>query len=407
MRTDLFDAGAWRRRLVRALLSAALFVAGVSWLPYWWCSRPADAWYRGDATLQSALANGVDAHVRRDLGRHNFKTGSDQFNGEWLFGTYLMAGLGFGQTAIEHPEWRAQNAARMRLCIQRLLTPEVRAFDTETWHSDALETLEERPAHAAYLGYLNLLLGFHRIVAPDSEYAALNDRITAALVRRLEKSRILLLESYPGEIYPVDNCAVVGSIGLHGLASGANHKALLDLWSATCRARYVDPRSGLLYQGVETGSAEPADDPRGSGTCLGLYFLSFADPVLSRDLYNSVRKNLARTVLGFGGVREYPGSVHGGTGDIDSGPVVLGFGLSPTGFLIAGTRLYADPGYFKRLYATAHAWGAPYARDGKMNFVTGGSLGDAILFAMLTAMPPDRIAQYAAAAGPQAKGGAP
>jgi len=113
--------------------------------------------------------------------------------------------------------------------------------------------------------------------------------------------------------------------------------------------------------------------------------ISFADQDFAATLYSAMHSQLTRNIFGFGGVREYIAGTKGGDGDIDSGPVVFGFGLSATGFLISGARLCADQSYYSRLYATAYAWGAPYKKDGKLNFVTGASLGDAILFAMLTA----------------------
>lgn len=381
----------WRRHVARGLVTAVCFLAGVSFLPFQWCSRHADLWYDGEGEPQRKLGRGMAHWLDEALSRADFDTGSAQFSGEWLFGTYMMAGMGFGQLALRHPETRAGSITRMETCIERILSDEVRAFDRETWGNDPIETLDQDRYHdhAAYLGYLNLVLGLHRLLVPESNYAELHDRITEALVRRVQSSPISLIQSYPHEVYPVDNCCVIGSIGLHARATGTDRSELLKAWSGTCRAKYMDPETGLLIQAVEPGTGQAIDAPRGSGTALGLYALSFADMPLSRELYASVRTHLARSVLGFGGVKEYPGSVAGGHGDIDSGPLVFGFGLSPTGFLLAGTGIHGDREYFRRLWATAYAWGAPVEKGDRLNFVTGGALGDAILFAMLTAGPPD------------------
>ncbi len=381
-------------RIKRSLLAAGLFALGVWRLPYWWCAREAGGWYAGEPARQQALAAGLADWLHADLGRGAFHTGSAQFDGEWLFGTYLMAGLGFGQAACEHPALRAAYAREMAVCIDRLMSPAVRAFDREMWQNDPLETLDDVNAHhVAFLGYFNILLGLHRLLDPASPYAELHDRVTAALVRRFEASEGRLLQSYPREVYPVDNCAAIGSIGLHGRATGADHAAFLRAWSAHCRAHYVDARTGLLIQVIDARTWKAADEPRGSGTALAVYFLSFADAALSRELFAAARRELCRTVCGFGGVREYPAGRGGDGGDIDSGPVVCGFGLSPTGFLLGGARLHGDRAWFTRLYATAHVWGAPCRRGPALHFVTGGPLGDAILFAMLTAQPPERYAR--------------
>ncbi len=321
------------------------------------------------------------------LGTEDFSTGRDQFNGEWLFGTYFAAGMGFGQTALEHPELRAHNVEMLRLCIKRMISPEVRAFDTDAWEEDAFESLPDLTGHAAYLGYLNLLLSLNNLVDPEHGYAGLNEEVTKALTRRVWMSPTFLLGTYPGETYPVDNCAVIASIGLYDRATGADDSALLKDWAQACREHYVDPRTGLLYQAVNTGTGEALGAARGSGTCLGLYMLSFADRDLSRGLYDAASSELAHSVLGFGGVREYPRGVAEQRIDIDSGPIVFGYGASATGFLIGGARIHGDRPMFRRLYASAVLAGAPLRRGGRMTFVTGGPLGDALLFAMLTAQP--------------------
>ena len=229
-----------------------------------------------------------------------------------------------------------------------------------------------------------MVLSLHRLLDTNSKYAELNDKITAVLIKRIEASSFGLLQSYPGEVYSVDNCAVIGSIGLHGKATGKDYTLLVSTWIDNFRKRCVD-RTGLLFQALDCNSCEAIDLPRGSGTALGLYMISFADQNFAATLYSAMRSQLTRNIFGFGGVREYIAGTTGKYGDIDSGPVVFGFGLSATGFAISGARLCYDQSYYSRLYATAYAWGAPYQRDGKLNFVTGASLGDAIMFAMLTA----------------------
>jgi len=88
-------------------------------------------------------------------------------------------------------------------------------------------------------------------------------------------------------------------------------------------------------------------------------------------------------------MQEYPESSPGGIGDVDSGPVIMNFGVSPTGFMIAGTQIFGDHDYFKKLYRTSVLFGAPLDSGGKWEYVCGGPLGNAIMFAMLTAVPAD------------------
>jgi hypothetical protein len=151
------------------------------------------------------------------------------------------------------------------------------------------------------------------------------------------------------------------------------------------RTKGIDPATGLLVQAVDVATAAPRDAPRASGTALAAYFLSFADEPTSRALFEALERGQFRTVLGFGGVLEYAAGKRGGRGDVDSGPVFLGFGVSASGFAIGASRAHGDLDTFTALYATAHLFGAPLDEDGVRTYTTGGPIGDAILFAMLTA----------------------
>ena len=370
----------WARSLT-ALILAAL---AVRFVPSWWCARDAGAWLEGDPARWESLAAGVESLVLEgELSAANFHNPDPLFNGEWLFGSYFAAGVGFAQIAVQQSAARPRNLERALRCVDRLLGTEARAFDTGMWEEDPIASLSGPNGHAAYLGYLNLLLGLARVSDPQHRHAQLNDRVSEALARRLRASPIGLLETYPHQVYPVDNAMVIGSLALHQRATGTDHREILRAWVETVRARYLDPATGLLIQSVYAQDGKKLDEPRGSGSTLGLLGIQYADPALAADLYRAMRGHLFRQFLGFGAVREYPPGVPG-RGDIDSGPVVLGIGLSPTGFALAGARMHGDEETFSRLFASAHLFGAPVEGDRGRAYVSGGSLGNAILLAMLT-----------------------
>ena len=378
------------RRWLTTVAGWGVFLVVTATVPAWWCGRGADAWWGPEEQRTAQLGRYVERAVRDGIGLRDFRTGDEQFDGEWLFGSHLMAGLGHLQLAVRWPDAASNHIAFAELCAARMLEEPVRRFDRTAWGRDPVDALGSPQDHAAFLGYFNLLLGFDRLLNPASPHADLNDRITEHLVARIEATPGLLLASYPGEVYPVDNCAVIGSIGLHQRATGRDHRALIGRWTERCRARWRDPASGLLYQAFDPDHDEPADDPRGSGTSLGLYFLAFADPALARDLYDAMVRTLDDRLLGFGAFREYPRGT-AGRGDIDSGPIVFGLGLSPTGFGVAGARMFDDRARFAGLYRSAVLAGAPVRRGDEFQFATGGPLGNAILLAMYTALPPGQL----------------
>ena len=373
-------------RVARFVLTAACVVSLSPVLPRSLVGRDADALFDGDASAQDALARTVAAYLARDTRAGAFHTGSSRFDGEWALVTSQMAALGLSQVILGHRSLRARYLPSLRASVDHLLRPETFAFGASAWGEPALDSLDQDRGHA-YLGYVALAIGALREVDPTTPHADLHDRLVAALVRRLERSPAGVIETYPGEAYPCDLAAVVGAIGQHARITGADHRALLSRMAAVYRTRWTDPASGYLVQSVVPATGAWASPPRGSGTALSAYFLSFADPSLSRELGAAVARSGTLTLAGFGAVREYPpGAV--GQGDIDSGPVVLGVSVSATGFALGPARQMRDRERFHALYRTASLFGVPVARDGGRAFVAGGPIGHSILLAMLTARAP-------------------
>lgn len=372
-----------RKRIsARTLVAFLAFVLGIATVPHRVCERDATPVYEGDAARVDALATSVAAWTDKGIREDQFHTGSRRFDGEWQFGSAMMAAMGFGQVALERPDTRAENIRRMETNIDAMLAASTRRFDRDAWGGeDALESLPGDHGHVAYLGYMGMALGLHRALVPKSRFASVHDGIVSALERRVVASKTGFLETYPNEIYPVDNAAGLAAIALHARATRRESAALARGLDAL-RDKGIDPETGLLFQSVASEGAM-RDGPRGSGTALASYFLAYADEATSAVLYRATREHLFRTVLGFGAVLEHPGGAS--RGDIDSGPVVFGFGVSATGFAMGAARAHGDPETFRALYATTHLFGAPYERAATKTYATGGPLGDAILFAMTTA----------------------
>ncbi|MDP6957386.1 MAG: hypothetical protein QF645_01100, partial [Planctomycetota bacterium] len=173
---------------------------------------------------------------------------------------------------------------------------------------------------------------------------------------------------------------------MHARSTERDVSALLDPLIERWRKEVIDPKTGLLIQGFDA-KGNVIDKPRASGTTFGLYMLSLGEIPLARELFESTKKECSQSLLGFGSIREYGRDNQGGKGDVDSGPVLFGTSFSGTGFMIAGCRVYGDFDLFQSLYRTVHLVGAPLDRGGTLNFVSGGPLGNAIMFALLTARP--------------------
>jgi hypothetical protein len=370
-------------RAARAAITAAALLAGAAVGPRLAIGRAGAAFFDGEIEARRALAGAVVEDVRSGVGAARFHTGDARFDGEWALVSNMMAALGLGQVALAHPELRSSYLPAIEAAVERALAAETTKFGAAAWGTRGLEDLESNHGHA-YLGYVDLALGMLRLLDPQTRLAATHDRLTAALARRLAAAPHGLVETYPKEAYPADVASIAGAIGLHGRATGRDHGAVLRRYGEALRARWIEPRSGLLYQAGDAASGRPTAPPRASGTAIAAYFLSFADVALARELTAALSRGQRASFFGFGGVREYaPG--YEGSGDIDSGPVVLGVSVSATGFALAGARMMGNREMFVELYRTAELFGVPVAREGRRRFATGGPLGNAILLAMLTA----------------------
>lgn len=333
---------------------------------------------------QDAMAEGVAEWVEDGLALSDFATSSDLFDKEWHFGACQMAALGFAQHAAANPAAKEKDLARMDRCITFLLG-EGRAFDQESWGEDPLNVLDGTRGHMAWLGYTNLVLSAHRALAPESKWAPLNDAMTEAIARRIAAEPSMIPETYAGERYPVDTAAGIASIGLHDRVTGSDHGPLLRRWTARLKQDWVV--DGLVVQAV-SAKGTATDAPRGSGTFLAAWFLGWWDGALAAELYAGGRAAVYQEMMGLGAMREYlPGT--DGRGDIDSGPIVGGLGVSATGFAIGAARAAGDAATAAALTRTAEVVGRPQDIDGVRHWATGAALGgaplaDAILFAMMS-----------------------
>lgn len=367
----------------RLLLAAACVVLCTALVPRWVCGRLADRWFEADVETQLALARGVARAVRAQRGLHFYQTGDLRFDGQSAIAVYQMTILGLGQIVLEHPETRDELLPAMRSAADRLVDARTLAYAARKYGSHGVTRMRPRDGHA-YLGYINLALGVLRAVEPSTPHAALHDRLSRELGKRLLASPTAMIETYPGETWPPDVAAAMGSVGLHARLTGADRSGL-DAWAERFASCAVDD-SGYLVQRLKSGSCTPLDAPRGSGTAVAAYFLSFSHPELSRRLEQAVAGVGRRTLLGFGAVREYaPG--HRGSGDVNAGPILLGVSVGASGFALGAARAHGDRALYTELYRTAHLFGLPHDSDGEQRFVVGGVLGNALLLAMLTARP--------------------
>ncbi|HHO50653.1 MAG TPA: hypothetical protein ENK18_07200 [Deltaproteobacteria bacterium] len=365
----------WRLGIgVLALMLNALI------LPRILCDPPAHRLWSGDRDAQVALADTVARYVQASPDPIYYHTGLLRFDGQSAVAIDQMALLGLGQVVTRHPELAERYLPAMHAAADHLADRRQLTYAAHAYGSSGLVRLDPGEGHA-YLGYHALGLGMLRRIEPQMPHAALHDRLIRDLSRRLFASSTGLIETYPGELWPPDVSAVAGAIGLHASATGAQRPAALDRWAERFVRCSVHADSGMLRQRVY---ACGQGKPRGSGTALAAYFLSFSNPELSLRLHQSLAQGAERSLLGFSALREHPVGFSG-RGDVDSGPVIAGVSIGATGFGLGAARVAGDRGLFVRLHRTTRLFGVSMPHGGERGFAVGGALGNALLLAMLTA----------------------
>ena len=191
------------------------------------------------------------------------------------------------------------------------------------------------------------------------------------------------LDSYPSAAWPADN--VVGAAALAGCGTllDSTYTPTAREWLARARER-EDPETGLLPHSAASSQA------RGSSAALMIPFLAEIDSAYAHLQYERFIATLETDMLGLlPAVREYPRSFEG-TGDIDSGPIVLGAGAPASVVGIAAARSVGDLETAQALRASAERLGLAFTWDERRRYLFGQMpVGDAFL-AWASSVPPAR-----------------
>lgn len=296
------------------------------------------------------------------------------FDGEWKLTTLSMASIAATNLAMRHPEARAERARQVSGWAAKLSSPEVRAYDTTQWGTDAFTTLERSEAHAGYLGHVVLALDAACLLGGPRD-AALHEQLVNALARRISESPTGLIETYPGEIYVPDNLVVMAAlVQFDACVQEPRHADLTARWIVRVKAQWLDPHTGLLV-------FAPGQKARGSGAAWNSFYLPLVDEPFAAEQSALMWATFGDTVLGgwLHGIREWPIGEEG-AGDVDSGPLVMGVSPSATGFALADATLRARAAKRAGILRIAELMGVTW--NGR--YLCAPLVGDAVVLAATT-----------------------
>ena len=262
-----------------------------------------------------------------------------QMNPEWglftlSFSTYALANL-----AAQQPDLRPEAAATIGQAIRVALTDPVRQpFEWAVLDKDAERPL---PGSVLYLGHLNLMLGCHRQLVPNSPYRQLHDSLSAALSERYQQEPSGNLPSYPHLRWLPDNTVALASLALHSRLTSSSYAEAGRHWVATAKAQWLDPTTGLLASQVDA-QGRVNEEPRGSMVGWSIWFLAQVDSAFARQQYQRYQAAHSTNLGVLRLYREQLGDYSIGAGDVDSGPLILGYGIPATAFAFADAVALRD-----------------------------------------------------------------
>lgn len=240
-------------------------------------------------------------------------------------------------------------------------------------------------------------------LSDDRQYHLQLREQSDTLARELDASAHGVLDDYPHQAYSVDVLLAYAVI-----ARAQHRMGIADAaWVARARRAfsgdYIDSVRGLPAYAVDADDGVALSDARGVGLSMMLIWAHELWPDLATQWYDRYVEHYWQERWGLAGFREYPreSSISDWTAEVDSGPVLAGFGAAANGFGVGATRVRGD---MRRAYAlTAEgllaAW--PLA-DGTLlgprlvsNLVDAPFTGEAALLFAWSRMPASKITSTA------------
>ncbi len=295
---------------------------------------------------------------------------------EWPLMSFAYFGYACVNLAGADPEFREPALAEARWLIDAMQTPRISGFMTPHF-GPPFNPTNTTPAVFVHGHWLQLATRYRQATG-DAHYDTAIHRVAQILAQGFAKSDQALLKSYPTMWWISDNFPAHSALRRYDeIFQRALSKSRLNLIK-NLRTNYLDERTGLLATYVDGDKRQITQGPRGISTMYGLHFLSEIDAVFAKQQYALAKKYFIRSTLGVAAVREFPEGASGAQ-DIDSGPVIFGFGPSASGFAIAAAAIMGDEETTWQLLQAAAIVGLPALQHGEIQYTLMPPVGQAVV----------------------------
>jgi hypothetical protein len=326
--------GSWLYGAIALFLS--LFILRLNWNLWTISSRNYDN-LGADVLPQ---LNGIKARLEAGEGDR-----MQSFFPEGYFFSHAVYGYSWVNVGLIDASMRQRAIREVEWTIAQLDSPKgKKAFNFKT----------QVPNGVFYLGWSNRLLGGLLKLQRSQERTAGNINRFNSQSAQLAKAyqRDFMLEAYPGMSWPGDQTMALSSLLLHDELFGSNYRPIVQRWVQYV-GQNLDPKTRLIPHRVGSIAA------RGSSQVYLLPFLMELDPEFATEQYGKFRREFTVSALGFLPVREYPIGING-EGDVDSGPLIMGFGPTATVTGLLAARAFSDRELFDSSLVIMETLGFPW-----------------------------------------------
>ena len=319
----------------------------------------------------------------------------EQFQGEWALYTCSMTSAALANIAILYPQNKELAIKFIGQIIDIAMSEEIREYDKLRWGEDPMDGIYGNLSHISYYSHLAWMISRYKQIGGDGKYDGLYHTLCKSMNRRIRKSPIMNLPTYPGEsIYIPDMLVAIVALNNYASQYSGEYSSTVKLWIERAKKEWIDKGTGLLASFlVHNGNSAEIEPPvKGSYSALNCYYLSLVDPDFAKEQYECLKKNF-RQSFPFAGLKEYHDHTCLFGMDIDAGPIIFNISPSGTGFVIGAATSLEDMEFRNKLLKTAEICGSTVTCFGKSHYLLANValVGEAIILAMRTSAPQTRM----------------
>jgi hypothetical protein len=262
-------------------------------------------------------------------------------SGEWMLFSLSFSVYGLTNVSFQDSLLKPQAVRIIGEAISKTMTEEVYKYYTVK-NMGPLHPVDSEFS-VLYLGHLNLMMGCYRLLTNDGKYDELNDSISKSLFTRFRNSKTICLESYEHSIWIPDNTVALASLKLNGEKNNiGEYEKLCREWVRYARKNFTDKNTNVLCATIDYRTGKITEEPRGSMLGWSIFFIYRFDMLYAEELYENYKKFFSDDILMFKMFKEWKGTFTTGEGDIDSGPLVLGYGIPASAWAFGNAILFGD-----------------------------------------------------------------